>query len=413
MARKPSPWYWPERHGWYTILSGQRRRLLDLAPDAPAPRKRGGKWVAPPEVEELFRALLVADDERRRRPDNRAAGPTVAEVFDKYLDWCQKHRQPRTFDWYRDHVQDFLDWKPEIAHLPVSELKPFHVVEWADSHGQSWSNAYRRGGVIAIQRPFNWAAELGYIPASPIRRVPKPQPQRRENPVTADDFAGIIARYAEGDPFRDLLEFAWHSGCRPQETTRIEARHVQIEAHMIVIPKEEAKGRKRPRVIHLQGRALEIVRRLLAQRPRGRLFVNEDGTPWKRFSIANRFDRLHLALGIEALKEQGILVPPLPRFNRRAYRDRTQLAEARAAHQEKLRQRRKEILKLARQHSTKFAAYDIRHGFCQRKLEQGVSHLVVAELMGHSTGRMVAETYSHMNTATDHLKKALEEKPGG
>lgn len=161
-----------------------------------------------------------------------------------------------------------------------------------------------------------------------------------------------------------------------------------------------------------QGSTFEIVKRLLAKRPEGKLFLNEDGVPWKRFAIANRFDRLHRALGIEVLKEQGILIPPLPRFNRRAYADKAQLAAARKEHQEKLKERRKEILKLARQHSTTFAAYDIRHGFCQRKLEQGVNHLVVAELMGHATGRRVAETYSHMNAATEHLKKALEEKPG-
>lgn len=421
MARKPSPWYWPERHGWYTILHGHRHHLLDLADDAPAPRKRDGQWVVPKEVDKLFRALLDAEDEEKKLPRKPDAGPALAEIFEKYLDWCKKHRQPRTFEWYKDHVQDFIFWwrdrhrerpgeYPRSDVFPASGLKPFHVVEWADSHGERWSNAYRRGGIVAIQRPFNWAAELGYLPASPIRRVPKPQPQRRENPVTADDFATLVGRYAEGDPFRDLLEFAWHSGCRPQETIRIEARHVQLEARRVVIPKEEAKGRKRPRVIHLQGRALEIVARLLAEHPKGELFVNEDGQPWKRFAVNNRFDRLHLALGIEALREQGILLPPLPRFNRRAHADKEQLAEARSAHKEKLRQRRKEILKLARQHSKKFAAYDVRHGFCQRKLEQGVNHLVVAELMGHSTGRMVAETYSHMNTATDHLRKALEEK---
>jgi integrase len=153
--------------------------------------------------------------------------------------------------------------------------------------------------------------------------------------------------------------------------------------------------------------ALEIISRLLAIRPEGKLFLNEDGKPWKRFAIANRFDRLHLALGIEALKEEGIAIPPLPRFNRRAYTDKAALAAARKEHQQKHRERRKQILKLARSHGRKFALVDTRHGFCQRMLESGANHLAVAELMGHSTGRMVAETYSHMNRATAHLKETL------
>ena len=231
--------------------------------------------------------------------------------------------------------------------------------------------------------------------------------------MTAESFTEMLGHYSEGDPFRDLLLFSWHSGCRPQEVTHIEARHVQLDAECIVIPKEEAKGKRRSRAILLHGPAMEIVRRHLADRPHGKLFVNEDGKPWSRFAIANRFDRLHLAVGIAGLKTLGIEVEPLPRFNRHQYADRVLLGTARKKHQQNLRDRRKRILKLARQHGTKFAAYDLRHGFCQRMLESGANHLAVAELMGHSSGRMVAETYSHMNRANSHLKEALRKASAG
>src|SRR5262249_15638661 len=166
----------------------------------------------------------------------------------------------------------------------------------------------RRGAIVAVQRPFNWAEEMGHIAASPVKKIEKPQPRRRDNPITPEDFNAIIARYKDNDPFRDLLEFAWHSGCRPQEARAIEPRHVHLDAECVIIPKEEAKGRRRPRVILLHGRALEIVNRLLTVRSAGKLFRNEDGEPWKRFAIVNRFDRLQVALGIEVLKQQGISV---------------------------------------------------------------------------------------------------------
>jgi integrase len=411
MARKPSPWYWPERNGWYTILNGHREFLAAHPPEAPPPTKRAGKWVIPQFVEQVFYKLLATP--QTEKPASEPSGLTVAEIFDKYLDWCKKHRQPRTFDWYRDHIQDFLDWKPEIAYAAAKELKPYHLVEWADSHGENWSGTYRRGGIIAIQRPFNWAVELGYIAASPVSKVPKPPPKRRENPITPEDFAVLIDFYPDGDPFRELLVFAWYSGCRPQEATHLEARHVQLNRQCIVIPKDEAKGKKRDRLILLHGPALDIVTRLVAERPDGKLFRNEDGVPWKKSAIAKRFERFQLCHGIKKLKELGIMIPPLPRFNRRKYKGRAALEQARKEQRAKLKARRAEIYRLARQHVKRFAAYDLRHGFCQRKLEQGVHHLVVAELMGHATGRMVAETYSHMNAATDHLMKALEEAPGG
>jgi len=407
MARTASPWFWEERHGWYVNKDGQRHFLGEHPEGAPPPRKQKGKWNTPQPILLKFHELMAAPPDKPASTLPAGTGPAVLDILEKYLDWCQKHRSDRTYEWYRDHIQSFLNTLPDAAAKEVPALKPFHVIEWADKHS-GWSNAYRRGAIVAIQRPFNWAEELGYIPASPIKKIKKPQPQRRENPVTPEAFSTLLARYAEGDPFRELLEFAWHSGCRPQEARHIEARHVHLAAECIVIPKEEAKGKRRARVILLHGRAMEIISHLVTIRPEGNLFLNEDGKPWNRFAIANRFDRLHLALGIKALKAQGISIPPLPRFNRRAYASRPALIAARREHRQKLRDRRKELLKLARRQGRKFALVDTRHGFCQRMLESGANHLAVAELMGHSNGRMVAETYSHMNRASAHLKEALK-----
>lgn len=80
------------------------------------------------------------------------SGPALAEILDRYLDWCQKYRAARTYEWYRDHLQSFLDSLPD--GLAVGGLKPFHVVEWADKR-PDWSPTYRRGAIIAVQRPFN------------------------------------------------------------------------------------------------------------------------------------------------------------------------------------------------------------------------------------------------------------------
>lgn len=410
MARTASPWFWEERQGWYVNKGGQRHFLGEHPQDAPPPRKTKGKWNAPEPIRQAFHALMAAP-EPAVVPKSSPSGPTVVEVLDKYLDWCQKHRAGRTYEWYRDHLQGFLGSLGKDATMAVCDLKPFHVVEWTDKHAD-WSPAYRRGAIVAVQRPFNWAEELGYIPASPVKKIKKPQPQRRDTPMSEGDFGTVLSRFREGDPFRLLISFAWHSGCRPQEARHIEPRHVHDEC--VVIPKEEAKGRRRARVILLHGEALAIIRQLLPLRSPGeKLFLNEDGKPWKRFAIANRFDRLMLAQGIAALKEAGIDVPPLPRFNRRKYADERQLAAARKEHQARLRERRKQVLKLARQHGHKLALYDARHGFAQRMLESGANHMAVAELMGHTNGRMVAETYSHMNRATEHLKETLRKADGG
>jgi integrase len=250
MARKPSPWYWPERRGWYTILNGHRHHLVDLAADSPTPKKRNGKWIASPDIEKAFHALLATP------PQSVAAGtsdqsPLVAAIFDKFLDWSRQERAPRTFDWYRDHIQGFLDsLGPAARTLTVSELKPFHVMEWIGKHIDpkedgvaAWSPTYRRGAIIAIQRPFNWAEELGYIALNPIKKIKKPQAARRDNPMTSHDFDRLLAMVREGDPFRDLFLFCWHTGCRPQEARGIEARHVNLPASALSSRKKKLKGK--------------------------------------------------------------------------------------------------------------------------------------------------------------------------
>ena len=103
---------------------------------------------------------------------------------------------------------------------------------------------------------------------NPIKRIKKPEPQRRDNPMSPEDFAAVLAAVREDDPFRDLLQFAWHTGCRPQEVRHIGPHHVRLDDDCVVIPKEEAKGKRRLRLIHLHGPALEVVARLMQRRHR-------------------------------------------------------------------------------------------------------------------------------------------------
>ncbi|HTU17857.1 MAG TPA: site-specific integrase [Gemmataceae bacterium] len=354
MAKKPSPWFWEARDGWYITRNGQHIKLGKHPADAPPPSKRNGKWVVPDSVMQAFYDTMSTNTEAEN-PRSAADGPAVAEIFEKYLSWCQQHREARTYDWYRDHIQSFIDFLDKPAQMPVAALKPFHVMEWADRH-PAWSPAFRRGAIVAIQRPFNWAEKLGYIDRTPIKHIEKPQAQRREQIITPEEWVKIRDHYPEGDAFRDVLEFAWETGCRPFEVKRIEARHVQLDKHCVIFPPKEAKGKKRWRVIHMTPRAEEIIRRLLVIHPDGLLFLNAKGKPWNGFNMNNRFQRLKKHLGV------------------------------------------------------KYAAYSLRHSFAQRKLEAGHDHLTVAAWMGHSDGVMLARVYSHLGDRQDHLREQLNKE---
>src|SRR5262245_14979035 len=106
MAKKPSPWYWEARGGWYITRQGQHVSLGKHPADAPPPSKRGGKWVVPEPILRAFYGEMSAKPEAKTPKTGPAGeGPTVFEVFEKFLGWCQRHREARTYEWYRDHIQ--------------------------------------------------------------------------------------------------------------------------------------------------------------------------------------------------------------------------------------------------------------------------------------------------------------------
>lgn len=280
--------------------------------------------------------------------------PTIAQLVLKYLAWCKKNRSPRSLEWYAGHLSGFLAHLGEDRNMPVASLKPFHVVEWVDGK-DTWGDTYKRGAIVAVQRLCNWAEQMGHVESTPLKKVSKPPAGRRDNPMSPDDFQSMLSRLAARDPFRDLFLFVWHCGCRPQEARHVEPRHVQLDQGRIVFPKEESKGKRHPRVIHLNGPAMEIITRLMAVRTEGKLFRNTRGQAWSKYALCNRVYRLSRSVGI------------------------------------------------------KKAMYDARHGFADRKLLQGHDVLTVAHLMGHRDATMVARVYSHLDRHTDHLKKALED----
>lgn len=256
------------------------------------------------------------------------------------------------------------------------------------------------GHIVAVSRPFNWAAKLGYIEASPVRGVEKPAPEKRDSRMTQGDFEAIISHVKDA-PFRDLLLFAYEAGCRPQEARHIEARHVRLDARRIEIPPSEAKGKRRWRVVYLSGRALAIIERLVKEHPEGKLFLNTDGKPWQAQAIVCRFQRLLVKMSPEAE------LPPLPRFDRRKYTDPALLEAARRDHRQALVTRRKKRAKLARQGEKRYAMYDLRHLFATRKLKEGHDPITVAALLGHKDATMLCRHYEELSRDVEHLRMAV------
>lgn len=336
MPRIPKPWFREDRGEYFVTIRGQRHRL----------------GTDKEEADRQFHELMAKKPEAPKRPPP-TTDLTVAEVYDKYLDWCQKHRSPRTYAWYSNHIQLFLDFLPDPVAMPALSVRPFHIVEHIDKR-PTWGANQRRGAMVALTRPFNWSAKLGYIDLSPVRGIEKPEAMKRDSKLTPKDFKALIALIKSEDPFHDLLSFAWESGCRPQEARHIEARHVKLGKHRVEIPPKEAKGKRRWRVIYLSPTAEAIVTRLMGKHPAGKLFRNVDGNEWTVDAVGCRFGRMKVKLG------------------------------------------------------SRFAAYDIRHAFATRKLKEGVDPITVASLLGHKDAAMLCKHYEGLSSDSEHLLNAVK-----
>jgi integrase/recombinase XerC len=350
VARTASPWFWEERNGWYVNRAGQRHFLGEHPPDATPPRKNKKKWNAPPTIMQAFHELMAAPPEPTPEP---ASGVTVAEIFDRFLKWCEQEQAPRTFADHKERIQLFLDETPGVGLLPALDLRPFHVTDWVAKH-PTWGDTRKRMAIMSIQRPYNHAEEIGFLDENPVRKIKKPACGKREEAVSPEQWVTIRDHYHDGDPFRDLLEFCWETGCRPFEARKIEPHHVRLERLAVLFPPDEAKGKKRWRIIRLTARAAEVLKRQLGGRQEGMAFLNADGRPWTAFAMNCRFCRLQKHTGV------------------------------------------------------KHFAYSLRHGFATRKLVEGHDHLTVSELLGHADGTTLAKVYAHLSQFDEHLRKALD-----
>jgi site-specific recombinase XerD len=388
----------------------------------PAPRQVKGKWNAPPPIMQAFHALLAAPTAPTIPPvilPAPVAVLTVPDVFDSFLEWCQKNRSGRTYEWSRNHIQSFLDSLPD-KRLPVDDLKPFHVQQWVDANKvakagrRAWGVNHCRGAIVAVQRAFTWAEKLGHIAKSPIRHVEKPAAKRREQVLTVKEFEALLG-HVQDEAFRDVLEFCWATGARVQEVRLIEAAHFKPERGRVEIPPGLAKGKKRWRVIYLTDRAEEIVARLAPLHSEGPIFRNVDGRQWDAQNFNNRFCRLQKRLGREHLgeivldeKKVKALAATLPAM-------KVEKGESKPkTEKELLREARK---KLSAQKSskagTKYALTAIRHSFATRMLEAGMDHLTVSALLGHADGAMLAKVYSHVGDNTNYLRDELRKVERG
>jgi integrase len=337
MRHFPKPFFRSARKAWFVQVGD---RQIKLAADKDEALARYHELMAKPSLPAVTQA---------------EAQKLVIIIVDEFLDWCEKHRAPDTYRWYKDRLNSFVATIDPA--LTADQLKPHHVQKWVDNYGRPLKSGSRRNLIASIKRAMKWAEEQGYIDRSPLTHMKKPGCGRKEQVVTPEQYAALLARYKDQN-FKDLLTVSWETGCRPQESLRVEARHVDLSGSRWVFPASEAKGKKIPRIVYLTPTALEITKRLMGEHPTGVLFRNTDGKPWTPYATNCRFQYVRRKTGI------------------------------------------------------KYSLYSRRHSFAQHALIRGVDCITVATLLGHSDPNMLGRVYQHLSQNSTFLQEQLKKATG-
>jgi integrase len=379
MARRAQPWYRADRKIWCVTIHGKRHNLGSTKKEA----------------YDRFHELM------RQPRRQKVLATSVAAVMEPFLDWVERNRSAATYEWYRCRLQNFVEHYPQLT---IEELRPYHVEKWAGLPHLAQTS--RRNLMRSVKRALTWSVAQGYLETSPIAHMEVPGGESREVYIAPEEFNRLLD-YVVDPGFADLLTVTYETGCRPQESLRVEARHADLAKSRWVFPPSEAKVKSMPRVVYLSERAAAITTRLARQFPTGPLFRNRRGRAWSKDAVGCAFDRLQVRMGKSLIKSRGQKVDEreVAAFAKTLAPHRTVRGELEAKSKAELlaEARRKMTQKATRSLAPRYSLYALRHSWATNALKNGIDALTVAILMGHRDPSTLARTYQHLSHNPNHL----------
>ncbi len=389
MPHFPKPFFKKARSVWYVEIN---RKQVNLGPDKDEAFRR-------------YHQLMVA-------PQTQAvvSGDSLVSIIDAFLEWTHRNRAPDTYEWYRYRLQRFVDRYPDMR---VSELRPFHLEQWVAQY--DFAKTTRRNYFRCVKRCLTWARRQGRIDLDPLKALEMPGAERREVYVPPDEFEQLLT-FVPDQKFRDLLITTYQTGCRPQESLRVLINYIDLNEARWVFPQQKSKGKKSPRIVYLDDKALAITERLLSEHSDGELFRNQAGRPWTTEAVNCVFDRIRVRMGKTVLKKLGqdpsvkeieeFAKTLSPRLSVKGVVRDKRPAELRAE------AKRKIFKRMAAKVATRYSLYALRHSWATNALKQGVDSLSVALLMGHKDPSTLARVYQHLSLDPAHMREQANRATG-
>jgi integrase len=375
MPRRASVRYWKSRKAYCCWLNGTQHVLAEGPDDFPS----GPTYQA---ALKKFGQITVLGNADHAKDQN-----TCRVVCEMYLRWISTRRKPHTVKIRKKTYEPFCDALGEVV---VADLTHHLVYEWLDKMREwrkhpgtglptRWTNGSVRNACTGLQAAFNWAARSGLVTKNPLVGLEQPAPRSRGREALTGrtpeerrtNHAKILAACTPA--LRQFVICLEATGCRPGELANATADDFDPDLGAIVYHADDNRlekefqhktaGKGKDRVMFLSGEALAVVKRLVAEHPKGPLFRTSKGR------------RLHKHL------------------DRSGWNDKT------------LTKRFRDIREKVG--IPRLTAYSYRHTFATAWLEQGRSVDILAELLGNSPA-VIRKHYSHLLGDAANLRRQLE-----
>lgn len=332
--------------------------------------------------------------------DPEDSGPDsqlVSEIVQAFLDHqvsrlANGDFSPGLLDRQRRHLVSFLSYLGE--DFGFLNLKQFHFTEWWQLHADVWKSDYsKRDAIDSVMACFRWAADEQRIDRNPLRRPkmrfrPTPREPLREEHYKAlmwEGTSSLVRRPWRMDipecrrrrrhgslSLRRAVWFMRYTGARPGEMRNASLADVDFATGVMVLTEHKtSKATGKPRLIGLPKNVLAWLSRVaadVASSPTAKvetttleapppIFLNCDGEPWTRGTWCHHFRR---------------------------HADRAGLPK-------------------------KLVSYCLRHGVATEAAERGHSDREIADLLGHTSTKLVSHYAGGSGRNRERLAKLAEE----
>lgn len=350
-ARTSGPWYRTARKMWFANSEGRQVPL-----GVTDPGDRAGADAA-------YQALLAIAGAAAKlsagdTPSLASPAPpaprvrTVADAIAGYLASCERRAAAgkitdKTIADYRRALDVLL---AEYGENPIASLTGEDLELWAAR--PSWSASTQNAYLGTVQQLFRWAGL-----AVRIHRPPK-ESRGADTCLTDEQFAEVLACLDQAKRFGadlgPLLQALRETGARPQELAQLRAEEIDWANSCVRRREHKSKRHGAERVIYFNSNAVAILKRQVAKHGSGFLFRTRAGNPYSANVIQLQCRVVAKRVGFRVI------------------------------------------------------AYGQRHAFATRALENGVSDVEVAGLLGHRGTAMLHAHYSHVASNGNRMREAAE-----